>query len=171
MAVLTPATANDMPANWSFPWPELCQAASREGQNIIKLVVEEQVWGLVQYGVYPKPKAPVFVEIDHLETNPVSRSSIANRLIEPVGKWLLWYCVNVGLQHCSGDSQLVFLFSRAKAFGYYRNKVQMEYIDSVDLGAGEKVHAFKFSRTSAKAYSQQQEERWGVPSAFDLGAS
>lgn len=164
MAVITPAYANDMSANWSFPWPELWQAASLEGQNSIKLVVAEQVWGLVQYGVYPKPKAPVFVGIDHLETNPISRGSITNRLVEPVGKWLLWYCVNVGLQHCSGDEKLVFLFSKAKAFGYYKNKVQMEYKNSVDLGAGEKVHAFKFSRTSATAYSQQQEKLWGVPS-------
>lgn len=47
----------------------------------------------------------------------------------------------------------------------------MEYIDSVSLGAGEKVHAFKFSRTSATAYSQQQEELWGVAKSLDPGAS
>ncbi len=168
-AILTPAIAHALPTNWTFPWTSLWETCGSEGLGIVQLVLEEQVWGLVRYGVFPKDTQK-FVLIEHLEAHPASRGSTANRLVEPVGKWLIWYCVNVGLQHCSGDEKLVFLFSKAPAFEYYSSKIQMEYKRTVDLSPGEKVHAFEFSRISATAYSQRQEKTWGTPQPFGYQA-
>lgn len=169
-AILAPAQASDMPKDWTFPWVDIWRSSRTEGQAIIKISVENQVWGLVQYGLYPKNNHQ-FVAIDSLEANPISRGKNANRLIEPVGKWLIWYCVNVGLQHCSGVEKLVFLFSKAGAFDYYDKKIRMKYTSTVDLGAGEKVHAFEFTRIAAIEYSQLHEKIWGSPTVIDTTTS
>lgn len=87
-ALLTSALSGDMPTDWIFDWPGLWQRTDISCQNIIKLVYEEQVWGLVRYGLYPYPGTPRFLEIEQLEANPTSRGETAFRLIEPIGKWL-----------------------------------------------------------------------------------
>ncbi|MCF3578725.1 hypothetical protein [Planktothrix agardhii] len=103
-ALLTPATEEDMPTDWTFNWLLLWQATDFDCQNIIKLIYDKQLWGLVRYGVYPysDSTSPEFLEIEHLETNPASRGQLSERLIVPIGKWLIWYAVQVGLQCCSG---------------------------------------------------------------------
>lgn len=100
-ALLTSALSSDMPTDWTFDWPGLWQRTDISCQNIVKLVYQEQVWGLVRYGLYPYPGTPRFLEIEQLEANPTSRGEIALRLIQPIGKWLIWYSTKVGLQSCS----------------------------------------------------------------------
>jgi hypothetical protein len=168
-AVLTPATADDMPTDWSFDWPGFCHKTDFDCENIVKLVYEKQIWGLVRYGLYPYPGSPKFLEIEHLETNPTSRGQKTERLIEPVGKWLIWYAVQVGLRYCSEDvsERLIELVSLEEAFTYYRDIIQMQYLAPTTIAPGEDGYVFKFSRTEARAFCNRQEIDWGVPSSFD----
>jgi hypothetical protein len=165
-ALLSPANLSDMPKDWTYPWVELWRANRTDGLTIVKMSTEDNIWGLVQYGVFPKSN-PSVVVIDNLETNPISRGKKINRLVEPVGKWLVWYCVNVGLklvsQSNSPDEILLLLFSRAGAFEYYNDKIGMSYRGTKDLSAGEKVHEFVFTRKEAFEYSVSQQTNWGSP--------
>jgi len=128
-----------MPNNWSFAWSEFWQNTDFDCQNIIKLVYNDEVWGLVQYGLYPYPDPPKFIEVEHLEANPQSRGEIENRLIEPIGKWLIWYATKVGLRYCQGKEHdpLVVLVALEQAILYYRDKVQMEQLESITIAPGE----------------------------------
>lgn len=163
-ALIFSANSFDMPTNWTFPWDELWRSNRIDGLTIVKMTVEDELCGLVQYGIFPK-KNPSIVVIDNLETNPHSRGKEANRLVEPVGKWLVWYCVNVGLQLVSQNNSpnepLVILFSKAEAFEYYYSKVRMTYRGTKYLDVGEKVHDFMFTREGALEYSTRQQEIWG----------
>jgi hypothetical protein len=171
-AVLAIATAVDMPMDWSCPWQDIWNASKREGFCIAKLASNQQLWGLIQYAVFPKKEDPVFLFIDHLETNPIDRGRAENRLAYPVGKWLIWYCVKVALEYCSGeDDKLVYLLSKPTALDYYHNKIQMEWVETIDLNPGEKVDAFKFTRESARTYLRQQEKRFGSPRRINPRAS
>ncbi|WP_017653168.1 hypothetical protein [Fortiea contorta] len=96
-ALLSPAQLSDMPKNWTYPWTEIWNNNRTERLTIVKMSVESELWGLVQYGIFPKNN-PSIVVIDNLETNPLCRGKKTIRLVEPVGKWLIWYCVNVELK-------------------------------------------------------------------------
>ncbi|MBD2493110.1 hypothetical protein BCD64_08430 [Nostoc sp. MBR 210] len=169
-AVLSPANLSDMPTNWTFPWRELWRNNRIDGLTIVKMSIEDEVWGLVQYGIFPRNN-PSIVVIDHLETNPVNRGKQSPRLVEPVGKWLIWYCVNVGLKLISqsnlGDERLVLLFSKPRAFEYYDSKIGMNYQGTKYLSPGEKVHEFIFTQQGAFEYSTSQQEIWGSPTPID----
>jgi hypothetical protein len=91
-----------MPTNWTFNWQELWRRTDFDLQNIVKLVYDQQIWGLIRYTVFPYPGLPETLEIEQLETNPISRGQQANRLIIPIGKWLIWYATQLGLRYCSG---------------------------------------------------------------------
>lgn len=168
-AVVSPAQLQDMPNHWTFDWPGLWKRTDFDCQNIIKLVYSEQVWGLARYGIYPYPYPPQFLEIEQLEANPTSQGESNQRLIEPIGKWLIWYCTKVGLQYCSGTNNdtIVTLVSLANAISYYRDVIQMEYLDAVTIAPGEDGYAFRFSRTAATAFCQRHEAQWGVPTVLD----
>lgn len=133
-------------------------------QNIVKLVYEEQVWGLVRYGLYPYPGTPRFLEIEQLEANPASRGEAALRLIEPIGKWLIWYATQVGLQSCEGEANdtLIALESLESAFLYYRDIVQMQYLGPTTIAPGEDGYVFRFTRKEAAAFCRRQENQWGA---------
>ncbi|AFZ26954.1 hypothetical protein Cylst_4902 [Cylindrospermum stagnale PCC 7417] len=164
IGIVTQALAEDMPTDWTFPWTDLWRTCNSEKMNIVKLSTGKELWGLVRFAIHPNLDKPSLVLIDTLEANPVSRGSNADRLLEPIGKWLLWYCADLALQRCSGDEEkLLYLFSKAKTFVYYKDKARMEYVNTVELGPGEKVHAFKFSRQSATAFSRNLENLWGTP--------
>ncbi|MFE1744872.1 hypothetical protein [Coleofasciculus sp. H7-2] len=168
-AVISPATIDDMPNNWTFNWQELWQRTDFEVQNIVKLVYEEQVWGLIRYIVFPYPGTPHTLEIEHLETNPVSRGQQANRLIEPIGKWLIWYVTQISLRYCSGgmnDTPLV-LVSVDSAFDYYRDIIEMQYIGATTIAPGEDGYVFKFTRDNAAEFTRRQEQQWGYPTPVD----
>ncbi|HAX84806.1 MAG TPA: hypothetical protein DCY91_00745, partial [Cyanobacteria bacterium UBA11370] len=119
--------------------------------------------------IYPYPGSPKFLEIEQLETNPISRGQRTNRLIAPIGKWLIWYSTKVGLQYCSqaANESLIALVSLTGAVAYYRDVIQMEYLDTVTIAPGEDGYAFRFSRTAAAAFCQRHESEWGVPIVLD----
>ena len=81
--MLTPATVEDMPNNWSFPWSELWQNTDFDCLNIIKMFSNDEVWGLVKSGLYPYgvpyTDPPNYIDMEHLEPNPKSRGEMANR--------------------------------------------------------------------------------------------
>ena len=167
VAVLYPAKAEEMPTNWTFDWSALWQSTDFDCQNIVKLVYAGQVWGLVRYGLYPYPGNPKFLEIEQLEANPTSRGEDTNRLIKPIGQWLIWYATKVGLQYCLEDGNtLIFLVSLDSAVGYYRYRIQMEYLEPVTIAPGEDGYAFRFSRTDAAGFCRRHESQWGVPTSL-----
>ncbi len=167
-ALLTPATEEDMPTDWTFNWSLLWEVTDFDCQSIAKLIYDEQLWGLVRYGLYPYPGSPEVLEIEHLETNPISRGQVLERLIVPIGKWLIWYAVQVGLQCCSGTDTLIVLVSLEDAVNYYRDVIQMQYLGFTTIAPGEDGYAFKFSRKEAKAFCYRQENEWGTPTSLSL---
>lgn len=91
-AFLLPATLVDIPREWSFDWPGIWSSSDFDCQGIIKFVYENQVLGLIRYGLYPYPGTPAFLEVEQLEANP------ADRFVEPwvggsFGMKYKWYCV------------------------------------------------------------------------------
>ncbi|MFB2877122.1 hypothetical protein [Floridanema aerugineum] len=140
-----------------------------ECQNIIQLVYAEQIWGLVRYGLYPYPGSPNFLEIEQLETIPTSRGEMIERPIAPIGKWLIWYCIRVGLQYCtvSENKPLILLASLESAILYYRNVIMMEYLGPAPSAPGEDLYAFRFSPTAARTFCERQENQYGIPTHFD----
>lgn len=168
-AVLTPANVEDMPNDWTFDWPGLWQRADFDCQSIVKLLYSGKVWGLVRYGLYPYPGSPKFLEIEQLEANPTSRGESTQRLLVPIGKWLIWYSTKVGLHYCSeaGNEPLIVLVSLPDAVAYYRDIVKMECVGSATIAPGEEGYAFRFSRTAADVFCQRQESKWGVPTLLE----
>ena len=173
IAILSSAQADDMPNNWSFDWFSLWENTDFDCQNIVQLVYAGKVWGLVRYGLYPysypDPAPPIYLEIEQLEANPTSRGEVADRLIEPIGKWLIWYAIKVALEHCQteADAPLVILEALDTAVSYYRDKVQMEYLGYTHSTPGEDLYGFRFSRTATAAFCQRHESQWGVPKRFE----
>ncbi|NEP45698.1 MAG: hypothetical protein F6K35_43425 [Okeania sp. SIO2H7] len=126
---------------------------------------------MVNYGIFDRQadgpnKLETFVLIENLEANPRSRGKKMDRLLEPIGKWLIWYCVKIGLEKCSGNQTVLFLISRPESVGYYLDKISMELRDVIRLEEGE-VYAFGLSRSLALEYLQRQEREWGTPRRAD----
>ncbi|MFZ4727461.1 MAG: hypothetical protein ACOYMQ_02215, partial [Pseudanabaena sp.] len=85
-AVLMPINDSDKPitGNWLFPWEdEIRKSSQSEKRILIKLEYEKKVLGLVNYIVGESRNTLV---IEHLET----KQNVKDRLVEPIGKWLLW---------------------------------------------------------------------------------
>ncbi len=158
-----------MPIDWSCNWLNFWKNTAFECQNIVKVVSEGKVWGLVQYGLYPHPGDPSFLEIEHIEAHPTSRGDVAERLIEPIGKWLIWYATKVGLEFCQtqADEPLVILQALDTAVSYYRDKVQMEYLGFARSTPGEDLYGFRFSRTAAAKFCQLHESQWGKAKLYE----
>ncbi len=169
LALLTPATESDMPLNWTCAWQTIWNKMDSDCQSIIKLVYQNQIWGLMRYGIYPYPGEPKFVEIEHLEANPISQVKAANRYVTPIGKWLIWYAIQGGLQNCliSDQDLLLFLVSVEQAFEYYRDTIGMEYVGEETLAPGEDGYAFKFTKRQAIAYAQKHQSQWGTGRIID----
>ncbi|MBD2301482.1 hypothetical protein H6G80_04985 [Nostoc sp. FACHB-87] len=166
-AFLSPASIDDIPNNWSCNWVNFWKNTNFECQNIVKIVYQDEVWGLVHYGLYPylypNSVPPRFLEIEHIEAHPTSRGEIAGRFMEPIGKWLIWYATQVALKFCQAqsDDPLVILEALDTAVSYYRDKVQMEYLGFARSTPGEDLYGFRFSRTAAEAFCQRHESQWG----------
>ncbi len=164
-AVPSPARAEDMPNNWTGNWQNFWQNTDFDQGKIIKLECDGQVWGLIRYILYPYPESPETLEIENLEANPINTSIQVKRLVEPIGKWLIWYATQVGLRCCSGGESdtPIFLASLGSAVDYYRDIIEMEYVGATNLAPGEDGYVFKFSRENAATFCRRQEEQWGVP--------
>jgi hypothetical protein len=169
IAVLSPAKANDIPTDWYCSWLDFWNNANLECENIVKLVYEDKIWGLVHYGLYPYPGYPRFLEIEHIEAHLISRGDTAERLIQPIGKWLIWYATRVSLEFCQtqADDPLVILEALDTAVSYYRDKVQMEYLGFTRSTPGEDLYGFRFSRTAAAEFCQQHESGWGGAKLYE----
>ncbi len=163
LALLTPATESDMPVNWTCAWKNIWDKMDSDCQSIIKLVYQNQIWGLMRYGIYPYPGTPNNVVIEHLEANPISQGQVINRLVKPIGKWLIWYAIQGALEACNidNDDSLVVLISVEDAFDYYRDTIRMEYVGDVTLAPGEDGYVFRFTKKQAITYSQKHESLWG----------
>jgi hypothetical protein len=145
---------------WLFPWEnEIRKEAKSEKRILIKLEYREKVLGLVSY-IVVKDKNIMIIE--HLE----AQQDLENRVAEPIGKWLLWYCYKVSMDFCLGeelsDKPFVLLYSKPRAFRYYKEKIGMTYQDSIRLEEGE-IHVFTDSRNRAKEYMQNLLKRYGEP--------
>lgn len=168
-ALLTPASREDMPRDWLFDWEGLWQRTNFDCQNIIKLVYANQVFGLIRYGLYPYPyeNKPLYLEIEQIEVNPVSLGKTDDRIIKPIGKWLIWYATRISLQESTGtpDGTLVVLTAKDEEglIEYYRDTVLMEYLMPDTIAPGEDGHVFTFSRAAAGEFCTRQEQQWGVP--------
>ncbi|HHP7229888.1 MAG TPA: hypothetical protein ACFCUY_03390 [Xenococcaceae cyanobacterium] len=169
LALLAPAIESDMPVNWTCAWNNIWNKMDGDCQSIIKLVYQNQIWGLMRYGIYPYPGEPLFLEIEHLETNPTSIGQVANRVIKPIGKWLIWYAIQEALKLCniSDNDPLVILVSLEQAFKYYRDTIEMEYVGATTIAPGEDGYAFRFTKKQAIAYSQRHESQWGTVRIID----
>ncbi|AFY70783.1 hypothetical protein Pse7367_2523 [Thalassoporum mexicanum PCC 7367] len=169
IAQLSFASQDEMPINWVFYWDELWQRTYFESERIIKLTYTDQVFGLIRYAIYPNQDDRQFLEILHLEANPVSSGKTDSRSVEPIGKWLIWYSAKTALTVCSnsGDHLLVILTSVEDAIDYYRDKVGMEFIDFETIAPGEEGYVFGFKRSAAAEFCRQQEALHGKPSRLD----
>jgi len=161
-AILMPVKESDDPitGTWLFAWEdEIRQSARSEKRILVKFEYEKQILGLVSYVVGRSQNSWV---IEHLETE----QNIKGRLVEPIGKWLLWYCYKVGISFCLGseseDTPLILVFAKPKAFNYYKEKIGMTYKSSIRLGES-KVYAFTDSRNRAKEYIQTLITQYGQP--------
>lgn len=168
-ALITSAQKKDMPKNWSFDWLSLWRNTNFDCQNIVKLVYQNKVWGLIRYGLYPYPGSPKFLEIEQLEANPMSRGEDTERFIEPIGKWLIWYATRVGLKFChiKANEPLVVLVALDTALSYYNDKIEMEYLGPTTIAPGEDGYAFRFSKKAAIAFCKKQVSLRGVPKLYD----
>ncbi|AFZ55832.1 hypothetical protein H6G54_26945 [Anabaena cylindrica FACHB-243] len=171
---ISSAIIDDLPTNWTCNWLNIWNETAFYCQNIVKLVYNGQVWGLVKYSLYPyfypELAPPIFMEINNLEAHPTSRGDASARLIEPIGKWLVWYAIKVALEFCQAKAEepLVILEAVDDAVSYYRDKVQMEYLGfSRSTPSGEDLYAFRFSRTAAEQFCQRQESEWGKAKLYE----
>ncbi|HZG73173.1 MAG TPA: hypothetical protein VEY51_16680, partial [Chondromyces sp.] len=151
-ARLEPAREKDMPmlSKWNFEWRELWDRTNFEYQNIVKLSYENLVSGLIRYAVYlSEEDKPYLLEVLHLESIRKEERSV-----EPIGKWLLWYAVQTGLNFCTPDPSgtLISLDSVENAIPYYRDIIKMESLGWVTLAPGEDGYAFRFTLTEARNF-------------------
>ena len=167
-ALLAPAIKQDMPTNWSFAWGDLWQISDFEYQDIIKLSYLDQVWGFIRYSVFPDEDRQI-VEIEHLEVNPISTYDKYPRMVEPIGKWLIWYVAKLALElcPCAETDTLIILASNTDAVDYYRDIIKMEYLGNAPSAPGEDGYAFRFTREKASEFCDTQERECGSVWRFD----
>jgi hypothetical protein len=166
-AYLEPANEGDMPSikstGWTFDWRGFWAKTDFGCEAIVKFSCQREVLGLIRFGLYPYPSpgdAPEYLEILHLEYVPRDR-----RLVNPVGFWLIWYALKIGLKYCVGDDDgiLIRLDSVEEAISYYRDKVKMDGLGWTDITAGEQGYAFKFSKQGAEEFCTRLEQYYGSP--------
>ena len=87
------------------------------------------------------------------------------RSVNPVGFWLLWYAIQIGLQYCVGeaDRSLIRLDSLEDAIPYYRDKVKMEGLGWTNIAPGESGYAFRFTQQRAQEFGSRIEQEYGCP--------
>lgn len=133
-------------------------------EEIIKLECDGKVQGLIYFSKYPFPlegREPEYLEINALET---VRSP--NRIVNPVGLYLIWYAAKLSLEAgCieNEDGSVIELDALESAIDYYRDKVKMEGQGCVNLAPGEEGYAFRFTKEQAIDYCERIERQYGTP--------
>lgn len=170
IAQLAPAAPHDMlSAGWKFAWDELSGKTDFECQGIAKLEYAGNIFGLVRYGLYPYPGEPQFLEIEHLEANPPSVDYIngiavkRERLVDPVGSWLIWYATKVALHFLKSDNpKFVVVEPLHSAFDFYNDAVGMQHQGAITLNTGEDGHVFTMARERAREFCSEQTKKYGL---------
>ncbi|NJN72189.1 MAG: hypothetical protein HC799_04915 [Limnothrix sp. RL_2_0] len=161
-AIISKAEQKDMPRNWQCEWGQLFQNTDElYYESLVKIECQGSLLGLMKYALYPDaPEQVEFLEINNLEALPQ-----AQRQVDPVGRWLIWYACNIAINYCPQEpsSQILFLNSVEQAFAFYEDKIRMEYIEPVTLAPGEDGYAFRFNRRKAEQFCKQQEVTYGCP--------
>ena len=165
---LEPAAQVDMPSlgQWCFNWKELWKITDFEHQNIIKISSNGFTQGLLRYAVYSdENNKPYLLEILHLESLPKDK-----RLIDPIGRWLIWYASETGLKFCIGEEKdiLISLDSVEAAISYYRDIIRMEPLGWTNIAPGEDGYAFCFTHAEAKKFICRQTNTYGDPKKINL---
>lgn len=164
-AALEPAMEEDMPTDWTCNWVDFWEKADFDCEAIIKLSSQERLLGLVRLALYPyieldNAKNFEYVEILNLEALPRK-----NRLLQPVGLWLIWYAVRIALDFCPGetDGTLLRLDAMKNAISYYRDKVMMEGLGWTAVAPREEGYAFRFTKQGAAEFLERQQNAYGTP--------
>lgn len=102
--------------------------------------------------------APEYLEILHLQCVSGDR-----RFVNPVGFWLIWYALKIGLKYCVSDDDgiLVRLDFVEEAIPYYRDKVKIKGLGWTDIAPGEQGYAFKFTKEGAEEFCRGLEQYYG----------
>ncbi|MFN4886921.1 MAG: hypothetical protein ACK47D_10005 [Pseudanabaena sp.] len=162
------ANLEDMPKKWDFNWLYIWTLTDFEVQKIVKLVYENKVYGLVRFSEFEIENISV-IEIEQLEAISTSRYGIDLRLVDPIGKWLIWYVAKIALENknIKNSEPLIYLSAKLDAVDYYRDAINMEYIGNPYRSTGdEDGYAFKFTREQAESFCSNQERKWGKPTPF-----
>jgi hypothetical protein len=161
IATLEPAKEEEMPTfgKWNFDWKNIWRITNFQYQNIIKLSYQDSLSGLIRYAVYTSEEdVPYLLEVLHLESVPKDQ-----RLVSPIGSWLIWYAVQTGLEYCIPDESdtLISLDSLEDAIPYYRDIIKMESLGWVTIAPGEDGYAFRFTTTEARNFCGRQTNTYG----------
>jgi len=164
-ALLRPTNSHDIPlSGWQFDWNQIWRTAMLEKRVLVTLEFDNQAMGLISFAIAGDPS---LLNVENLEVNPVTQSGVKiqgkeyqSRFVEPVGKWLMWYCIKTGLPICTANDPLVVLLSSSRARLYYLKTIGMDYKNSIHLGYGE-AHVFTFDRKSAENFCFMQEQNYG----------
>ncbi len=163
-AILEPAKQLDMNGSWICDWHNLWKTADFECEAVIKLSFKGKTNGLMRFGLYPydenPSKAPEYLEIRNLEALDGN-----TRQVNPVGFWLIWYAIQVGLFICDGDSKgsVIILDAFADKRLYYRDRVKMDELGQTRLSPSEDGYAYRFTEEGALAFCSRLENRYGFP--------
>ena len=166
-ACLSPCEETDILSlnlnDWNCNWQGFWNQADWDCECIVKLTFRGEIFGLIHFALYPYP--PVNNIAEYLEILHIECKNQPNRLITPVGFWLIWYATKIALEYCQGNSSesIVELDAVEDAIDYYRDKVMMEEIGWTTIAPGEEGYAFKFSQSSAQQFCQRIEIKYGIP--------
>jgi hypothetical protein len=171
--LILPAERDDMSnSHLSFNWTGVWQSTWFGWEGIVKCVYQGSVKGLMQYAIQPtaEPEDEHFnprkqaglVEIVYLETI----QDIEERLIDPVGYWLIWYAVQIGFKYCTGSNNgsILGLSAKPEACDYYKNKVRMEYGNfTASTPTTVTTKPFRFTNHDANSYCERLYAKYGKP--------
>ncbi len=175
-ATLKPAEAKDMLfPSLTFQWQQIWQQTWFGWEGIVKLTYDNHSMGLMQFAIQPEAepeddqlipvKQPGFLEVIFLE----AVKNTEERLIDPIGKWLLWYAVQVAFEYCEGsrNGSILGLLSKPEACSYYGDKIGMEYGNFTITPQGSNTTPFKFNREQAEQFCEQLYAEYGYPERID----
>jgi hypothetical protein len=162
-ATLKPALLSEMPLEWHCDWPNLFRSSNLEFQRIVKLIYKQKLLGLVRYSLYPDLG---LLEIDNLEVEPSSQGKKPSRIIRPIGKWLIWYAVQIALRAIPVPTENFIALTaedRYELIEYYRDTIQMNLLGCKTVAPGEVGSAFSFSPRLAQEFCKKLMEEVGNP--------